>query len=156
MDHIAGGGFEPPAFGLWARRATRLLHPAIINKGGCGIWTHARQDRLTVFKTVPLSHLGNPPIVNIPKNGNDPYGIWTHVTAVKGRCLNHLTNGSSLSFLRHKTLNYNTELISKSQLFFYFVDFVNPFKFLIHNVIYNTGLWLIMQDFCVKSWIFLL
>ena len=36
------------------------------NKGGCGIWTHARQDRLTVFKTVPLSHLGNPPNVNIP------------------------------------------------------------------------------------------
>ena len=23
----------------------------------------------------------------------DPYGIRTHVTAVKGRCLNHLTNG---------------------------------------------------------------
>ena len=64
-------------------------------KGGCGIWTHARQDRLTVFKTVPLSHLGNPPNVKIPINvGNDPYGIWTHVTAVKGRCLNHLTNGS--------------------------------------------------------------
>ena len=27
---IAGGGFEPPTFGLWARRATELLHPAII------------------------------------------------------------------------------------------------------------------------------
>ena len=25
---------------------------------------------------------------------NDPYGIRTHVTAVKGQCLNHLTNGS--------------------------------------------------------------
>ena len=23
----------------------------------------------------------------------DPYGTRTHVTAVKGRCLNHLTNG---------------------------------------------------------------
>ena len=27
---IAGGGFEPPTFGLWARRATELLHPALI------------------------------------------------------------------------------------------------------------------------------
>ena len=110
------------------------------NKGGCGIWTHARQDRLTVFKTVPLSHLGNPPIVNIPKNGNDPYGIWTHVTAVKGRCLNHLTNGSYLSFLRHKTLNYNTELITKSQLFFYFVASVNPLSSWITTL-------LIIQDY---------
>ena len=27
---IAGAGFEPATFGLWARRASRLLHPAII------------------------------------------------------------------------------------------------------------------------------
>ncbi len=25
---VAGEGFEPPTFGLWARRAARLLHPA--------------------------------------------------------------------------------------------------------------------------------
>ena len=25
---VAGAGFEPTTFGLWARRATRLLHPA--------------------------------------------------------------------------------------------------------------------------------
>ena len=28
-----------------------------------------------------------------PNIKNDPYGIRTHVTAVKGRCLNRLTNG---------------------------------------------------------------
>ena len=29
-DHlVAGEGFEPTTFGLWARRATRLLHPAM-------------------------------------------------------------------------------------------------------------------------------
>ena len=28
---VAGEGFEPTTFGLWARRATRLLHPAICN-----------------------------------------------------------------------------------------------------------------------------
>ena len=31
-DHlVAEAGFEPTTFGLWARRATRLLHPAILN-----------------------------------------------------------------------------------------------------------------------------
>ena len=28
---VAGAGFEPTTFGLWARRATRLLHPAMIS-----------------------------------------------------------------------------------------------------------------------------
>ena len=27
---VAGAGFEPTTFGLWARRASRLLHPALI------------------------------------------------------------------------------------------------------------------------------
>ena len=26
---VAGAGFEPTTFGLWARRATRLLQPAL-------------------------------------------------------------------------------------------------------------------------------
>ena len=26
---VAGAGFEPTTFGLWARRATKLLHPAL-------------------------------------------------------------------------------------------------------------------------------
>ena len=32
LGKIAGAGFEPTTFGLWARRASRLLHPAIIIK----------------------------------------------------------------------------------------------------------------------------
>ena len=28
---VAGIGFEPMTFGLWARRASRLLHPALLN-----------------------------------------------------------------------------------------------------------------------------
>ncbi len=32
LTSIAGGGFEPPTSGLWARRATRLLYPAVIQK----------------------------------------------------------------------------------------------------------------------------
>ena len=35
---VAGVGFEPTAFGLWARRATRLLHPAIYKK----VWRRRR------------------------------------------------------------------------------------------------------------------
>lgn len=38
---VAGGGFEPPTSGLWAQRATELLHPALRpteNKGELGLW----------------------------------------------------------------------------------------------------------------------
>ncbi len=31
LQQLAGAGFEPATSGLWARRATRLLYPAIIN-----------------------------------------------------------------------------------------------------------------------------
>ena len=36
------------------------------------------------------------------KNG-DPYGIRTRVTAVKGRCLNHLTKGPFVQFSLSRT-----------------------------------------------------
>ena len=35
---IAGAGFEPTTFGLWARRATELLHPAL----SCSSANHSR------------------------------------------------------------------------------------------------------------------
>ena len=62
MRPIAGAGFEPATFGLWARRATELLHPAIIL---FSLGTRPKEDEgfepsrrfldLTVFKTVPFS-----------------------------------------------------------------------------------------------------
>ncbi len=61
MRPIAGAGFEPTTFGLWARRATRLLHPAIIlclvslPKENVGFEPTRRFLDLTVFKTVPFS-----------------------------------------------------------------------------------------------------
>ena len=58
-------------------------------KGGCGIRTHARFYTPDGFQDRSLQpDLGNP-----PRYYNDPYGIRTRVTAVKGRCLNRLTNG---------------------------------------------------------------
>ena len=48
---VAGAGFEPTAFGLWARRATRLLHPAMnFNGGGKGIRTPAPISRPPGFQ----------------------------------------------------------------------------------------------------------
>ena len=32
-------------------------------------------------------------IFNLQRKNGDPYGIRTHVIGVRGRCLNHLTNG---------------------------------------------------------------
>ena len=34
---VAGRGFEPLTFGLWARRATRLLHPASNYSSGASL-----------------------------------------------------------------------------------------------------------------------
>ena len=54
---------------------------------------------LTVFKTVPFSqtwvilHNNYMTLSIINKLYYDPYGTRTRVTAVKGRCLNRLTNG---------------------------------------------------------------
>lgn len=61
---VAGGGFEPPAFGLWAQRATRLLYPAILlfNGGGRGIRTPAPISRSPGFQDRSLQpDLGIPP-----------------------------------------------------------------------------------------------
>ena len=41
---VAGEGFEPTTFGLWARWATRLLHPAM--------WLIQYNIILTIFQTV--------------------------------------------------------------------------------------------------------
>ena len=61
---VAGEGFEPPTFGLWAQRATRLLYPAIltINGGGKGIRTPAPLSRPPGFQDQSLQpDLGIPP-----------------------------------------------------------------------------------------------
>ena len=59
---VAGRGFEPLAFGLWARRATKLLHPAIYNGGGKGIRTPAPLARPSGFQDRSLQpDLGIPP-----------------------------------------------------------------------------------------------
>ena len=71
----------------WKAVVLPLNYTRMTPKGGCGIRTHARFYTPDGFQDRSLQpDLGNPP-------KNDPYGIRTRVTAVKGRCLNHLTNG---------------------------------------------------------------
>ena len=121
--------------GLWARRASRLLHPAIVLsysiKSNGQRWIRTIEASCSRFTVCPLWPLGNLPIIQFNIKlykaddrtrtdnllitnqllcqlshigirlmtfnsahccaKNDSNGIWTRVTAVKGRCLNRLT-----------------------------------------------------------------
>ena len=60
---VAGDGFEPTTSGLWAQRATKLLHPAILannlqNGGERGIRTPAPSPTSRFSRPVPSTRLG--------------------------------------------------------------------------------------------------
>ena len=62
---VAGTGFEPMTFGLWARRASRLLHPALLiyNSNKNNYWKaddRTRTDNLLITNQLlcQLSHIG--------------------------------------------------------------------------------------------------
>ena len=74
---VAGTGFEPMTFGLWARRASRLLHPAILcciwyvflfknipEKENGWRWIRTTEANCSRFTVCPLWPLGNPSIWN--------------------------------------------------------------------------------------------
>ena len=42
---VAGAGFEPATFGLWARRATELLHPAFREEEYIRFWDIVKKNR---------------------------------------------------------------------------------------------------------------
>ena len=70
---VAGAGFEPTTSGLWAQRATRLLHPAI-NKwrrkrdsNPCAAFTTSRFSR-----PIPSTGLGYSSNKMVPKVGLEP------------------------------------------------------------------------------------
>ena len=52
---VAGIGFEPMTFGLWARRASRLLHPAIINKKWMEVDSNHRSNLQQIYSLSPLA-----------------------------------------------------------------------------------------------------
>ena len=49
---VAGAGFEPTTFGLWARRATKLLHPASVIHHFKVRWQLLNLERHTRFELV--------------------------------------------------------------------------------------------------------
>ena len=67
LGKIAGAGFEPATFGLWARRASRLLHPAIVLsysiKSNGQRWIRTIEASCSRFTVCPLWPLGNLPII---------------------------------------------------------------------------------------------
>ena|SRR5690625_2679510 len=70
----------------------------------------------TDYKSVAL------PIELGRHNNGDPYGIRTRVTAVKGRCLNHLTNGPIKALLKTNDFYYiQAFLFCKELCIFYFI-----------------------------------
>ena len=55
---VAGIGFEPMTFGLWARRASRLLHPAILIFGKTkwmGVDSNHRSKLQQIYSLSPLA-----------------------------------------------------------------------------------------------------
>ena len=59
LGKIAGTGFEPMTFGLWARRASRLLHPAIFNYAPWSEWmevdSNHRSNLQQIYSLSPLA-----------------------------------------------------------------------------------------------------
>ena len=59
ISRVAGTGFEPMTFGLWARRASRLLHPAIFNYAPWSEWmevdSNHRSNLQQIYSLSPLA-----------------------------------------------------------------------------------------------------
>ena len=80
---IAGIGFEPTTSGLWARRASRLLYPAILKNGWGRIRTF--ESVANRFTVCPLWPLGNPSKSHIryakkPMIGLEPITCWLQIS----------------------------------------------------------------------------
>ena len=107
---VAGTGFEPVTFGLWARRASRLLHPALLNYStsyadkkymflSVNGWrwirtTEAICNRFTVCSLWPL---GNPSIMVYtmkPMIGLEPITCWLQISCSANWATSALSNGT--------------------------------------------------------------
>ena len=87
---VAGAGFEPTTFGLWARRASRLLHPAILFK----LAIHIAMDGggfeppkqyAADLQSVPFGHSGIHPYIYTnckqkPMIGLEPITCWLQIS----------------------------------------------------------------------------
>ena len=78
---VAGIGFEPMTFGLWARRASRLLHPAIVIKWA-EVDSNHRSNLQQIYSLSPLatresahSHICAKPMI-----GLEPITCWLQIS----------------------------------------------------------------------------
>ena len=94
LGKIAGAGFEPTPSGLWARRASRLLHPAI--RYSCIIcngwwWIRTTEAICSRFTVCPLWPLGKPPILCFMRNKADDR-TWTDNLLITNQLLCQLSH----------------------------------------------------------------
>ena len=92
----AAGSDMPPAHAPGPVRDSRASAPCGRRRRSkyssvCAL-THAHATGMCVHNSSPVRQKKQPHLRWSCFFG-DPYGTRTHVTAVKGRCLNHLTNG---------------------------------------------------------------
>ena len=85
LFRVAGEGFEPTTSGLWARRASRLLYPAISIKNSLYSREINGRRRIRTFESIanrftvcPLWPLGNPSIK--PMIGLEPITCWLQIS----------------------------------------------------------------------------
>ena len=97
QDHlVAGKGFEPMTSGLWARRATGLLYPAIWMAEKRGFEPRLPVTVLLVFKTSPFNHLGISPKY-ISKKLVDPVGLEPTTNRLWAGSSDHCAKGPNKS-----------------------------------------------------------
>ena len=110
---VAGIGFEPMTSGLWARRASRLLHPAILycslkEKMGRGGFEPPKQVAADL-QSVPFGHSGIYPLYTIwncikPMIGLEPITCWLQISC----SANWATSAWCKSFYRNGTYRART------------------------------------------------
>ena len=101
---VAGAGFEPTTFGLWARRASRLLHPAILNyirfmnklfiKQMDGGGFEPPKQFAADLQSVPFGHSGIHPygINHKPIEGLEPPTCWLQISCSANWAISALFN----------------------------------------------------------------
>ena len=88
LGKIAGAGFEPTTFGLWARRASRLLHPATLffcrKTAMDGGGFEPPKQYAADLQSVPFGHSGNHPFYvsweTKPMIGLEPITCWLQIS----------------------------------------------------------------------------
>ena len=97
---VAGIGFEPMTFGLWARRASRLLHPALFNSLYASLRDFILKEMDGGGFEPPKQFAADLQSVPFGHSGTHPYGIF-HQADNRTRTDNLLITNQLLCQLSH-------------------------------------------------------